>query len=375
MSAWDRRWTLDVGRRASHVTHRVQSHPDPDPDPDPDPEHPSAHCPLPTAGRPSCTLRPRNRTDPRPPPAGRSQTSDTCRGPLVRLVRPSYAAGAHSREFATCPASNAVALPPPDPDLHLQLCALARPFLDPSASFARFMAPARSTATAPAPPSSGDTSAPLAEYFFIAGIESSQVYDEKANAAPPAAPVEDTIDEDRELQIDRLSNRPTTPGSPTEAVPRRSRYSFEARKSVGSIINAVEEKVPASNRSSTTIKAVQIGASDWSDDAFAEALKKFASERDSFIEENHISAGTVSTHNPQKRARPRTVRITQDEGSLTPNGNGLKGGVGSLRRRLSTMNSMKRASSVVSRSSVRQSKRLSGYNSVIPVPQPFSTLR
>ncbi|KAK4496397.1 hypothetical protein PRZ48_012377 [Zasmidium cellare] len=235
------------------------------------------------------------------------------------------------------------------------------------------MAPAKSSNNASATQSTGDTSAPLAEYFFIAGIESSQVYDEKANAAPPAAPVEDTIDEDRELEIDSVSNRPTTPGSPTDTVQRRSRYSFEARKSVGSIINAVEEKIPASNRSSTTIKAVQIGGSDWSDDAFAEALKKFASERDSFIEENHISAGTVSTHNPQKRARPRTVRITQDEGSLTPNGNGLKSGVGSLRRRLSTMNSMKRASSVMSRSSVRQSKRLSGYNSVIPSPQPFHT--
>lgn len=229
---------------------------------------------------------------------------------------------------------------------------------------------------APAKPSNnvssnGDTSAPLADYFFIAGIESTQVYDEKVQAAPPAAPVEDTIDEDRELEIDNVNGgRPTTPGSPTETVQRRSRYSFEARKSIGSIINGLDEKIPSSNRSSTTIRAVQIGAGALDDDAFEEALKKFATERDSFLEDIHVQAGTVTSHNPQKRPshRPKTVRINQDENNLTANG--LKSGVGSLRRRLSTMNSMKRASS---RSSVRQSKRLSGYNSVIPSPQPFQT--
>lgn len=236
------------------------------------------------------------------------------------------------------------------------------------------MAPAKSSNYASHPSSNGDTSAPLADYFFIAGIESAQVYDEKLANAPPAAPVEETIDEDRELAIDHLgSGRPATPGSPGDTT-RRSRYSFEARKSVGSIINVTEEKLSASNRSSTTIKAGTIGGSGLSDADFEEALKKFATERDSFLEDIHVSAGAVTPQTQNKRAtRPKTVRITQDENSLGLNGSGLKSGVGSLRRRLSTMNSMKRASSVMSRSSARQSKRLSGYNSVIPVPQPFAT--
>ncbi|PPJ55721.1 hypothetical protein CBER1_08301 [Cercospora berteroae] len=216
----------------------------------------------------------------------------------------------------------------------------------------------------------GDTSAPLADYFFIAGIESAQVFDEKFAAVAPAAPVEETIDEDLELAIEHASGRPTTPGSPNDTQ-RRSRYSFEARKSVGSIINVTEERLPASNRSSTTIKAGTIGGSGLSDDAFEEALKKFASERDSFLEDIHVAAGAV-IRDPPARAkvqRPKTVRITQDE---TPH-TSLKSGVGSLRRRLSTMNSTKRASSVMSKNSARQSKRLSGYNSVIPTPQPFQT--
>ncbi|KXT02667.1 hypothetical protein AC578_1125 [Pseudocercospora eumusae] len=239
------------------------------------------------------------------------------------------------------------------------------------------MAPARPSKNNASPSSNGDTSAPLADYFFICGIESSQVYDERASVAPPVEPVETTIDEDRELEIDTASStRPTTPASPNDALhQRRSRYSWEARKSVGSVINITEEKLPESNRSSTTIRAEPLGGLPLDDDAFEEALKKFASERDSFLADIHVETGTVTsqTQTQVKRARPKTVRITQDENSLGLNGGGLKSGVGSLRRRLSTMNSMKRSSSVMSRNSARQSKRLSGYNSVIPAPQPFQT--
>ncbi|KAI6906040.1 DENN-domain-containing protein [Hortaea werneckii] len=232
------------------------------------------------------------------------------------------------------------------------------------------MAPTKPSKNAPRPAaasSAGDTAAPLADYFFIAGIESSQVYEEPDDVPAPA-PVEDTIDEDRVLETHDES-RPTTP----DASGRRSRYSFEARKSIGSVINSQEPPTPGSNRSSTTIRAVQparaLGLED--DATFEEALKKFASERENFLEDIHISAGTVPTPT-QRRPRPRTVRITQDESSPNGNASGLHRGVGSIRRRLSTMNSMRRQQSVSGRqSSVKTSKRLSGYNSVIPAPQPF----
>lgn len=232
------------------------------------------------------------------------------------------------------------------------------------------MAPAKPKINAvPSNVSNGDISAPLADYFFISGVESTQVYDEKTAAAPPAAPVEDTIEEDRALETNNGA-RPSTPGSPADTA-RRSRYSFEARKSVGSIINMAEPATPASNRSSATIKGVKLNTPGLSDDAFEEALQKFASERDSFLEDIHITAGTVQLSS-QKKPKPRTVRIAQDESAIA--GSGVKGGIGSLRRRLSTMNSMKRQPSSMSRqSSVRTSKRLSGYNSVIPAPQPFQS--
>ncbi|KAK5134265.1 hypothetical protein LTR08_006809 [Meristemomyces frigidus] len=235
------------------------------------------------------------------------------------------------------------------------------------------MAPARpSNNAAKAAASAADISAPLADYFFISGVESSQVYDDKAETALLPAPVEATIEEDRELETTNGA-RPATPGSGTEAAQRRSRYSFDARKSIGSIINSVEPPTTASNRSSITIKGAKSGVSGLSDDAFEEALKKFASERDSILEDIHISAGTQSAP-VQRRPRPRTVRMAQDEGTAS-NGGGLgaKGAVGSLRRRLSTMNSLKRQQSTTSRHSSRTSKRMSGYNSVIPAPQPFQS--
>ena len=69
-----------------------------------------------------------------------------------------------------------------------------------------------------------DTAAPLADYFFICGIESAQVLEDKtpSYAQPPLSPpVEDTIDENKELETDNA--RPTTPGSPRRGPGERLR--------------------------------------------------------------------------------------------------------------------------------------------------------
>ena len=220
------------------------------------------------------------------------------------------------------------------------------------------------------------SSVPLADYFFISGIESTQVLEDRQIPTTPAAavPTEATIEEDIALETED-DPRPTPPTSPKEPLSKRNsrnRYSFEARKSIGSTINndgnKRDSKGTASNRSSATIKAVQIsstGPSLLNDVDFEEALRKFALDRESFVEEIQFTAGTLQ-QTSKPRPRPKTLRITSMEDS-----GGLKGGVGSLRRRLSTMSSMKRQSSVARQSSIRTSKRMSGYNSVIPAPQPF----
>ena len=218
-------------------------------------------------------------------------------------------------------------------------------------------------------PAVADVAPPLADYFFISGIESSQVYDErslpKPNGglstipSPPSSPlptsldVDETIEEDRALETD--STRPRSQdGLVNGDVPKRrsSRMSSEKRKSTGTIVG-VEAKQTASNRSSTTIKGLQIGGSGLSDQDFEDALRKFASERETFLEEIQFTAGVPQQNRPTPtKPRPRPPRIQHQQ---VEDGSGnLRSGIGSVRRRLSTMqSSLKRTSSVA-----RQGKRL-----------------
>ncbi|KAF2759442.1 DENN-domain-containing protein [Pseudovirgaria hyperparasitica] len=222
---------------------------------------------------------------------------------------------------------------------------------------------------APIASDSESSSAPLADFFFISGIESTQVYDERAQSNGVAMPnnLDITIEEDAPL--DTSPERPPSAADTLNGERRKSvRMSWDARKSIGSMIN-LEQTATASNRSSATIRAVQVGGTGLSEADFDKALRKFASERESFLDEISIQSGAV-TPTKTPKPRPRAQRIVSDDRDV----NNLRSSVaGSLRRRLSGMSSMKRASSVNRQSSVRTAKRMSNYNSVIPTPQPFKT--
>lgn len=193
-------------------------------------------------------------------------------------------------------------------------------------------------------PSAEGSNAPLADYFFISGIESSQVYDERLQpsgiVSPLASPpVDETIEEDCALETDSI--RPTSQdGLPNGGSTRRQRLS-ENRQSVGTITGLDSKPaVTASNRSSATIKGLNVGGG-LSDVDFENALRKFASERDTFLEEIQFTAGAAQqSRQTPTRPRPRPPRVSQ-----TPSTNGEDGianprsGVGSIRRRLSTMQS------------------------------------
>ncbi|KAF2635986.1 dDENN domain-containing protein [Massarina eburnea CBS 473.64] len=218
---------------------------------------------------------------------------------------------------------------------------------------------------------------PLADYFFISGIESSQVYDERnhptslSSLASPLVPPADveTIEEDRALETD--STRPNSPEGQcnAHATKRGSAQSFEHRCSTSTVIGPESRQTP-SNRSSATIKGFPIGGSGLSDVDFENALRKFASERENFLEEIQFTAGVAQQNRPATKPRARPPRLQQQHDEA---GGNLRTGVGSIRRRLSTMqSSLKRQSSMARQASVRTTKRMSGYNSVIPVPQPFN---
>jgi hypothetical protein len=186
-----------------------------------------------------------------------------------------------------------------------------------------------------------DYAAPLADFFFIAGIESSEVINEKLNtpivSTATPAPVDTTIEENKVLETDTA--RPVSAEGPSSdaATKRRSRLSYETRKSTSSLLGS--ESLTASNRSSATIKALQVEPTPLSDADFDTALRKFAAERESFLDEIHFSAGALPAMSKPRKSKVQKV-VSEENG-------GVRGSVGSIRRRLSNMNSLKRQPSLM----------------------------
>ena len=120
---------------------------------------------------------------------------------------------------------------------------------------------------------------------------------------------------------------------------RLSRLSDDKRSSWSSG-KLVEGRGTDSNRSSATIRAVQVGSTkSLTDYDFDRALRKFASERESFLLDLSTIAGAVVK---QPKPRPKTQRIVNDDAP------GVMSGLGSVRRRISfrEMSSVKRQPSV-----------------------------
>ncbi|KAI1158685.1 dDENN domain-containing protein [Nemania serpens] len=260
------------------------------------------------------------------------------------------------------------------------------------------------------------SSTPLADYFWIAGIESVSYNDFPIPATP--SQVNTTIVEDGEP--DEQSDSQAPPLSHKLSA-RHSRQNSNGRLSRASIANSIHtlEEVDGntrSNRSSATIRPnPPPGGSDRPDGMlidfdFDKALVKFAAERENFLEDLSFSAGAKTQTRPPM-VNPRAERIKADEaasGRLSPL-KGIGGSIrGSIRRKISfrDMNSSRKqpttprpgrdpfkdhaaglfaelfdhdynqhptfCTDICTLASVRTAKRLSNYNSVIPPPQPLN---
>ncbi len=149
------------------------------------------------------------------------------------------------------------------------------------------------------------------------------------------------------------AEEPNDASSPTsqrhskrESYKRLSKLPDDTRNSIQSIqtIRLVPDRGNESNRSSaTTFKGQPNGAGGLSDLEFDKALKKFATDRESFLQDLTLSAGVVVSNRPTRPRLPKAQKIVNDE--VTP----TKSRVGSIRRRISMkdMNSVKRQPSVV----------------------------
>ena len=215
------------------------------------------------------------------------------------------------------------------------------------------------------------TSAPLADYFWIAGIDSLSYSDHAFGAnltngnAPPSPAVDATIEEGSEGETPASPPRATARHSRNNSWNRLSKLSNDARNSIQTLD---ELETTRSNRSSITIKAVNIsgngetlengangnGGRGMGDFDFDRALVKFANERENFLDDLSFSAGAPTQSRPPM-TNPRADRLRVEEQQENVAGPGkrspLRSVGGSIRRRISfrDMNSVKRQPSVVQR--------------------------
>ena len=210
------------------------------------------------------------------------------------------------------------------------------------------------------------SSAPLADYFWIAGIDSlsygqhfrlNAETGEKEINGISSRPLGSTIDENSALETMAAATPARPPHSPRDSLtldaaiidavdnsPRLSRLSDGSRFSIYSENN--DMPTTASNRSSATIRAVPANPNALNDDEFDRALRKFATARDSFLDELSSSNGTASSlAGGRSNIYARPSRTNGDDA------NGTRPGSATVRRRLSLrdLNSMKRQPSVVAR--------------------------
>ncbi|KAG9245251.1 AEX-3 domain-containing protein [Calycina marina] len=230
-----------------------------------------------------------------------------------------------------------------------------------------------------------DTSAPLADYFWIAGVDSLSYEDygfgkfsTTNGTSPSAPPVDETIEEGSEGETVASPSTATADAlrggarhSRNNSWNRLSKLSRDARSSIQSL---EELNTPNSNRSSMTIKAPINGAGGGPTDSdFESMVMKLAEDRENFLEDLSFSAGAITQPRPPM-TNPRADRIRiEDNETATGRRSPLRSVAGSMRRRISLrdMSSMKRQPSMQRNVSTRTSKRLSNYESVVPRPEPL----
>jgi len=242
------------------------------------------------------------------------------------------------------------------------------------------------------PSETSDIPRPLADYFWIAGLDGEQLSDAYCQPQPRwsnesnditngiEAAIKEDVNAENDTSSILKSPRTSAGHSRRDSYQRLSQLSDEARDTIQSLDDIAR---PRSNASSITIKAgapAQIPqiqnqnprmSSAFTEVDFEKAMQKFTTNREEFFVD--LTFNPVDPSPPTKparsKSRPRTQKIVaSDEPNPLPNRN-----FGSIRRHLSfkDMSSAKRQPSMARRVSTRTARRMSSYNSVIPSPESF----
>lgn len=207
------------------------------------------------------------------------------------------------------------------------------------------------------PSSNTSEGAPLADYFWIAGVDGSEILDAfkrlgedyRINgAASPGPALADPIHEDADAEEEH--DLPDGASRPSSTL-----FTGATRPSSNQRLSTISrDSEPAngtsSNRSSVTVKGASSpvrGSMMFTEDFdFDHALLKFTSERDTFLTDLSLTAGAI-TPNTRPRSRVRTQKIVSEDSPSQGPGL-LRSGIGSVRRHMAfrDMNSMKRQPSI-----------------------------
>ncbi|KAH6622893.1 AEX-3 domain-containing protein [Chaetomium tenue] len=250
-----------------------------------------------------------------------------------------------------------------------------------------------------------NSSTPLADYFWIAGIEH-VTYDDGSTPQQPQQ-LDDTIVEDGEGE-----DTDSSVATPSRATARHSRQSSANRLSTLSKLSLSPsilggESRPLedidgntrSNRSSATIRPIpppNFSGANTNGNGFAdlngfgggagigfdgfpagfdfdEALLKFAAERENFLDDLSFTAG-AKIHTRPPMVNPRADKLRAEDADASGRKSPLRSIGGSIRRKMSfrDMSSVRKQPMPPRAASVRTAKRLSNYNSVIPPPEPLN---
>ncbi|RMZ89748.1 hypothetical protein DV736_g3006, partial [Chaetothyriales sp. CBS 134916] len=230
-----------------------------------------------------------------------------------------------------------------------------------------------------------DTRLPLAEYFWIAGVDDAQLLDaftpfrwsyegsDVLNHGADSAPGE-TIEEDGDAEEEATVSPISSSRSST--VQRLSQASSLTRDSIVSSDAGTVNIM--SNRSSRTILANphrdSTPAMLINDQDFEMAMDKFTNDRESFFLDLNFTIGSKSRPS-RRRSKAKTQRIVSEDSSTNPNSMPSRA-MGSVRRHLSFKDgpNFKRQSTIAARrSSTKTTRRISTYNAVVPRPEALHT--
>ena len=195
-------------------------------------------------------------------------------------------------------------------------------------------------------------SAPLAEYFFIAGIESSRLLSDDPVTNQHATGTRERSQGVADVEVQDAAKaglRGVSPHASMEMSKRKTTSVYDKRMSIGSVIGLQTQN----KRNSTIVWATPqdldnlVPGTNLSEEDFDAALRNFVSGRDTALEElqsNTAQSTAQSTSQGRPKSRIQEYQPLQPRPSNAQTAHKRDKSIGSLRRRLSGMNPLSRSS-------------------------------